>query len=143
MTSILVIYATAAEAGIASHLFFFIDGEWGIYAPNVAAVFAGLHVLLLSVLAWGFQLRLVEAISFLAKLSTGYFGGLLGSIAVYRLFFHRLKSFPGPLGCKISGFWSMKNTIVSRNKFRWHIKVQNFHKEHGDFVRISELKHFT
>ncbi len=133
-----VVCATAAVAGVTSHLFVFINGEWGIYAPNVAATYTGLHVLLLPALIWGLNISPSDGVALLASLSTGYFGGLFGSVAVYRLFFHRLRSFPGPIGCKITGFWSMKNTIISRNKFRWHVKVQNFHKEHGDFVRISE-----
>jgi hypothetical protein len=131
-------YTTAAIAGITSHLFLFISGEWGIYAANIAAVYAGLHILLLPAFIWGLGLSRPDATSLLLGLSTSYFWGLFGSIAVYRLFFHRLKAFPGPVGHKITGFWSMKNTVFSVLRFRWHRRVQKFHSRYGDFIRIRK-----
>jgi hypothetical protein len=134
---------TAAIAGVTSHLFLFIKGEWDTYAPHIAASYAALHACGLAALIWGFGLSRFDAGVVLFALSTSYCWGLFTSMTIYRLFFHRLKTFPGPIGCKITGFWSMKNTILSRNDFKWHAKVRRFHMKDGDFVRISESTLWT
>ncbi len=60
--------------------------------------------------------------------------GLAGSILVYRLFFHRLRSFPGPLGAKISRFYTVK---LAAKSCQYNLEVAKMHEKYGDFVRTG------
>lgn len=59
---------------------------------------------------------------------------LAASMAVYRLFFHRLGSFPGPWGAKLSRFYAVH--LASKN-LQYHVQLQNLHRQYGDFVRTG------
>ena len=72
-----------------------------------------------------------------ALLSTGlatfYFtAALTASIVTYRLFFHRLRSFPGPRMAAATKFWNMALCVEGRTP--WAIAEE--HRKHGDIVRI-------
>ncbi|KUI63677.1 Tryprostatin B 6-hydroxylase [Cytospora mali] len=56
------------------------------------------------------------------------------SISVYRVLFHRCRSFPGPLGVKISKFWTAY--LASRN-IQYYKELDKFHSTYGDFVRTG------
>lgn len=60
--------------------------------------------------------------------------GLTLSIAVYRLFFHRLRSFPGPLGARLSRFYTVK--LAAKN-VQYNVEVAKMHKKYGDFIRTG------
>ncbi|KAF7513029.1 hypothetical protein GJ744_011295 [Endocarpon pusillum] len=62
-----------------------------------------------------------------------FFGGLYSSLLVYRLFFHPLNKFSGPLGARVSSFWL---SLQLRNADS-HKKLLKLHEEHGDFVRVG------
>ncbi|KAL4954336.1 cytochrome P450 [Aspergillus filifer] len=51
-------------------------------------------------------------------LNIGYWLGLFGSITLYRAFFHRLRSFPGPPLAKISALWSVGRNL--KTDFNFH-----------------------
>lgn len=54
-------------------------------------------------------------------------------MALYRVFFHRLRHFPGSLSCKLS-MWSWVLTDWNGTRF-W--KIQKMHQRYGDYVRIG------
>lgn len=57
------------------------------------------------------------------------------SAIIYRLFFHRLRRFPGPSGAKISRFWTVR--LVKSSNFKYHVELEKLHRKYGDFVRTG------
>jgi hypothetical protein len=118
--------------GVSSHLIFFVHGELNNYAVRIASVFAGFLGLLMAVEI--FRGDLVYGVA----IATAYFGafqsGLLSSIVVYRVCFHRLKAFPGPQIMSVTQFWAVyKATVVGRNQ----ALLADLHHKYGDFVRVG------
>jgi len=60
--------------------------------------------------------------------------GLLASIGTYRLFFHRCRRFPGPLGAKLSRFYA---TNLSAKDVQYYKELSAMHEKYGDFVRTG------
>lgn len=56
-------------------------------------------------------------------------------IGLYRLFFHPLRDFPGPLGARLSKFFTVKDVVET--KWHWHRVQQRLHKQYGDYVRTG------
>jgi hypothetical protein len=81
---------------------------------------------------------LVQALGFVkALLFAGSFNtGLLCSIAVYRLVFHRCRNFPGPLPAKLTRFYAAS---LSARDVQYYKELANMHEQYGDFVRTGEL----
>jgi hypothetical protein len=67
-------------------------------------------------------------------LGTSFQFGLWTSVILYRLFFHRLHSFPGPRLAKLSRFYV---TWTSSRKVQQHLETDKLHTKYGDFVRIG------
>jgi hypothetical protein len=61
--------------------------------------------------------------------------GLLSSIAVYRLVFHRCRNFPGPVGAKLTRFYAAK---MSAKNTQYYKELAKMHEKYGDFVRTGE-----
>lgn len=59
---------------------------------------------------------------------------LAGSIAIYRLFLHPLRNFPGPLGAKISRFY---NLFIVAPTCQYHLVVAKWVNKYGDIVRTG------
>lgn len=68
------------------------------------------------------------------KVDLGFLIGLFSSIGLYRVFFHRCRHFPGPLGARLSKFWAL---IQAAETVQWNEKVRELHSVYGDFVRIG------
>jgi hypothetical protein len=81
---------------------------------------------------------LVYAFGFVkASLFAGGFNvGLLSSIALYRLAFHRCKSFPGPVAAKLTRFYAAS---LSARNVQYYKELADMHAKYGDFVRTGEL----
>lgn len=60
--------------------------------------------------------------------------GLFGSIAIYRLFFRRLRTFPGPRLAALTKLWHVYQCWDSRN----HLVLDAFHKKYGTVVRTGK-----
>ncbi|KAF2493710.1 putative benzoate 4-monooxygenase cytochrome P450 [Lophium mytilinum] len=60
--------------------------------------------------------------------------GLLISIGIYRLFFHRLRKFPGPFWAKLSRFY---NASLAAKNVQYFKEVEKMHDKYGDFVRTG------
>ncbi|KAK8029550.1 hypothetical protein PG993_010841 [Apiospora rasikravindrae] len=56
------------------------------------------------------------------------------TLVIYRLFFHRLHRFPGPLAAKLSRFYAAR---ASADGLQMHLATQRLHDEYGDFVRTG------
>jgi hypothetical protein len=71
-----------------------------------------------------------------AVLFAGSFNSaLLTSIAVYRLAFHRCRSFLGPIGAKISKFYAAR---LAMKNVQYYKELAKMHEQYGDFVRTGE-----
>lgn len=81
----------------------------------------------LSIVTLGFTTSALFAASFNT--------GLLGSIAIYRLVFHRCRNFPGPVAAKLSRFYAAS---LSAKNVQYYKELANLHAQYGDFVRTGK-----
>lgn len=83
----------------------------------------------------------VFGLSWLYALTTAWFAGLcfnvglVISIGVYRLLFHRLRRFPGPWGARLSRFYAVR---LASKGLQYHLELQKLHEQYGDFVRTGQ-----
>ncbi|PYI09740.1 cytochrome P450 [Aspergillus sclerotiicarbonarius CBS 121057] len=75
-----------------------------------------------------------EALVRVLQLDGALMTGLFGNIVLYRLFFHRLRNVPGPVGARISRFYAGYETWKHA---QMHRHVQSLHQQYGDVVRIG------
>lgn len=61
--------------------------------------------------------------------------GIFFSMALYRLFFHPLRQFPGPWGAKLSRFYA---TAASAKEVKYHKEIGKWHDKYGDFIRTGK-----
>lgn len=131
---VISLYLQAALIGVAAHLGVFIRGEWHLLAPVVVVAHAVMFWVLLAFQASSSTQRegttaLLETI----LISISYLIGVLGSISVYRLFFHRLRAFPGPRIASWTKLWH----VYECRDFRNHLKLDELHHKYGSFVRTG------
>ena len=127
--------AAAAAAGILSHNLIFIRNEHHIRAPQIFRFFLLLTLFLFVAEArlWAFN-DAAQAAENSAFILFSYNVSLFTSIAIYRIFFHPLRNFPGPLGVRVSKFWHVAKLLGQPN-----FKVlEEWHQQYGDFVRTGE-----
>lgn len=55
-------------------------------------------------------------------------------MTIYRLFFHPLRRFPGPVLARVSKLWHVFHCINSRN----YLLLDKLHLQYGEFVRTGE-----
>lgn len=126
--------ATFASLGVAFHLNILqIEVDTRIGSLLIAFSFAWLGLVVTLWHVYGLGL-----ISALCKASLGGFSfsaGLGASTALYRLFFHRLRNFPGPWGAKLSRFYTVG--VIKKSGIRYHLKLEELHRKYGDFVRTG------
>ncbi|CAG9953639.1 unnamed protein product [Clonostachys rosea f. rosea IK726] len=114
--------------GVTLHLGLFIRGEWNLYAASVASGHALVFALVLAR-----QLLIAPALWYVSAIPiAAYLFGLLGSISVYRLFFHRLRSFPGPRLSAVTKLWHMWKCRTAKN----HLVLDSW-RHYGPFVRTG------
>ena len=101
----------AAAAGILSHTLIFIRNEHHIQAPQLFRFFCLLLPLFLFISEarlWALS-DLAHAARASALILLSYSASLFTSIVIYRIFFHELRKFPGPIGARVSKFWREEN----------------------------------
>ncbi|KAF1830897.1 cytochrome P450 67 [Decorospora gaudefroyi] len=115
--------AAAALLGIIFHLSIRpIEFEFIMYHFMAVSVltFVGM------IYAFGLLKALLFAVSFNIAVLT--------SIAVYRLAFHRCRTFPGPLGAKVTKFYAAR---LSAKNVQYYKELAKMHGQYGDFVRTG------
>ncbi|KAJ5125658.1 hypothetical protein N7526_007835 [Penicillium atrosanguineum] len=113
-------FVIGAALGIAMHLNVFIHGEWHVRAPQIVL----------------YHLAYFAFHSFLVKahwIIPGYIIGLFSSITIYRIFFHRLRHFPGPIWASITKIWHAWQARHRTN----YLVLERLHNQYGDFVRTG------
>ncbi|KAF2683642.1 cytochrome P450 [Lentithecium fluviatile CBS 122367] len=126
-------YLLSLLSGVLSEAFLFSRGEWDRHAPRIVKISllltASSHLLF-----WkGFGLTFAASIQETSLHGVTVLAGIFGSMITYRLFFHRLRTFPGPLPARVSAFWVIKQNYPN---LRFFIKLRELHDRYGDFVRI-------
>lgn len=123
----------AAAAGFLSHVVFFVNGEHHIRPLKLVLLFSigtfGLLIIQLSQ-----SNGVVSAVGDTLLEISSYGFTLFASIIVYRLFFHRLRRFPGPTLARVSKLWHVIK-LSQKPNFRL---LDELHDKYGDFVRIGE-----
>jgi hypothetical protein len=61
--------------------------------------------------------------------------GLLLSLTIYRLCFHRCRIFPGPVAAKLTRFYA---SYLNAPGKRFNEKLKAIHSEYGDYARVGE-----
>ena len=123
----------AGAAGVLIHNLTFIHGEWHLRAMKVLILHGLTYMSLILLESIYNQSSWFSAMTISSQISSVYILCLLGSIGIYRVFFHRLRNFPGPFLASVSKFWHVAHCLDSKN----HILLAKLHREYGDFVRIG------
>jgi len=121
-------------AGVSIQQLLLRHGEWNLHGPAFLATAVASWWLLFVAHAIGSH-DLFPAVIFAFKVTWSGIAGIFLSMALYRLLFHRLRSFPGPLGAKVTSWWAS-----SLHGPRWHffMGMSALHKQYGDYVRIGK-----
>ena len=124
----------AATAGILSHRAYFIYGEHHANGPMLLRFYTMLvFILFVGQITIG-RSSTTAAFRKTAELVTVYATSLFASMVVYRCLFHPLRTFPGPLGARVSKLWHAYHIQDSKS----HLLLDKLHQDYGDFVRTGE-----
>ncbi|KAJ5714425.1 uncharacterized protein N7483_011606 [Penicillium malachiteum] len=126
------IFSSLALLGLASHMFFVrhrnVDRLIGKgFMPYLYVQF-GLWILL-SIRSDPFQSGI-----FLLLANAAFYIPLFASISIYRLFFHPLKSFPGPGLARLTTWWGVVKLAMGEQRYQLHHEL---HQQYGKIVRIA------
>lgn len=116
---------TAAAAGVLSHILYFIRGYHDQHA---------LSIILTHLAGYGILLFLTSSLVTATLIFTSYLVALFASMITYRIFFHPLRRFPGPLPAKIT---RMYGPYTNRHGRMHHEQNRSFTRYNSDIVRIG------
>jgi len=122
----------ATVSGFLSHILYFIRGYHDTHALQILVTHLSLYLALciMAVTRLGLSRGLTSSVA----LFSSYLAALFSSIVIYRLFFHRLRHFPGPVAAKITKFygpWTARNGQM-------HLEQNKLFAKYGDIVRIGK-----
>lgn len=124
--------------GVFLHVFAYRRGEWDLIVPKLCFTYGILQVCIVS---WDQLLNdqshgdLGISVKTVTLLSVYHILGIAMSMVVYRLLFHRLRSFPGPFWARVTNFYA---TSLSAKKLHLFEEVKALHGQYGDYVRLGE-----
>lgn len=138
MASSSTLLLTASEAvlsGVAAHVLLWVHGEWDSFIGQIilSALFA--HFALLLILYFLYGQTILATIVTASCLETLHLLGTFASITVYRVFFHRLRHFPGPWRAKI-WIWDIFSRTWNSGH-RQSIVLDELHAKYGPVVRYA------
>lgn len=119
--------------GVVSHLAYFIHGEHHRQAFRYFIAFLTFPVIAVATQVI-LGLPILLALQQTAIFYSTYLTGLYSSLFFYRAFFHRLNSFPGPFGAKISKLWHASKVFRTIDNYK---HLARMHAEYGTFVRTG------
>ncbi|KAH8682042.1 cytochrome P450 monooxygenase-like protein [Xylariales sp. PMI_506] len=123
-----------ASLGVISHLGYFIRGEHLRGAP-LYFLCATLGPLVLAFMLVRYaQLTLLHAVAVTGVGYITYMSALFTSMAIYRVFFHPLRNFPGPKKARITQWYYSTQTGKNCDNFRY---LDRLHAQYGDYVRVG------
>ena len=125
----------AAAAGVVAHRGVFIKGEWHMQAPMILIVHMVIYNALWLMMIAFRHAAVLQAVGQASIISGCYLSSLFTSMLVYRLMFHRLRDFPGPVLARSTKLWHAWKGRRSQN----HLLLDQLHHQYGDFVRTGRL----
>jgi cytochrome P450 len=127
--------AGSALLGVISHLTYFIHGEHHSEAPAIALLGVVTPVSIFATFLILAEAAPVQAAWSTAVVCGSYVSALWASMIIYRVFFHRLRNFPGPPLAKVSKLYHLVQLV--QNKSHNHYLVTEWHQQYGPFVRTG------
>lgn len=127
-------FLSAAACGVLFHVST-ISVEWDYKILPLLQVYIASMLVAPLCLPMIFNLGVFQAIGTTFYISLSFIIGLITSIGAHRLFFHRVRKFPGPFFPKLSRFYFAHLTATVGQP---HLYVQNLHKKYGDVVRTGQ-----
>jgi hypothetical protein len=132
--STLVLALTSALLGLTSHLTYFIHS----HHPFYHCTFIALTFLLCPIISLVFLTRIAsfplrEALRLVAVTWWSFTGSIWLSMGIYRLFFHRLRRYPGPFLAKLSQVWWVWRNLREQN----YLVLDELHRTYGEYVRVG------
>ena len=123
----------AVVLGGCLHMGYFRRGEHhmhGLRYLQTSIAFVTTSTIVLKIacdLSWTSSLQVISSISFRLCL------GLSSSTIIYRLFFHPLRRFPGPLPARVTSLWYSSQVT----NFDAHTFALGLYTKYGPFVRVG------
>ena len=123
----------SAAAGILSHIGVFVRGEHHLRAPFLFRLYIFLAIALLLSQSVALSYDMKEAAYTSTLLISSYAAALFSSMTIYRVFFHRLRAFPGPPLAKVSKLWHMSKVLDAKQ----YLFLDGLRMAYGDYVRTG------
>jgi hypothetical protein len=124
-----LLLTTAGCLGVGAHHLVFIHGEWHLKVPHIVSSHCSIFLAIYALCSLFAANR-----SFCFQLCTTYLLALYASIAIYRVFFHRIRHFPGPRLAAVTKLWHVWQSRNSEN----YLVMQRMHAEYGELVRTGQ-----
>jgi hypothetical protein len=124
----------AFALGIVAHNLLFKYIELDIYLPHFFAI----SILTKSALTYAHihfeNVSVIESILKVSAETACFTVGVFLSMVIYRLFFHRIRRFPGPFWAKVSKIYAMR--LAAKN-VQYNVELEKLHEQYGDFIRTG------
>jgi hypothetical protein len=124
-----------AIVGVGAHLFYWIHGEksmkavrawlWSHAAVNTVLLFIAIRLSTLSI---------SHSLIAVCLMNIYFYLPLFTSVVLYRLVFHRLYSFPGPVSLRISKLVAAYANIEKNRDVQ---RIWALHKRYGNIIRVG------
>jgi len=136
-TTLRAVALVGGVLGVASHLGYFIHGEHHMNGIQILLSFSAVTAFLfITVLRLDDEKSILAGSQVTGIASGSYFGALITSILAYRVFFHPLRSFPGPVSVRLSKiFHTLRIGTQSQN----NVQADQLHQKYGEFVRLVSI----
>ena len=119
--------------GVGSHLGYFIHGEHHMHSVRLfILLLTGPGVLFILITRIDENASFIAAAQKAATAVVSYLASLTASILIYRVFFHPLRSFPGPFTAKLTKLSHVLRLASSSDNY---VQADRLHKKYGDIVR--------
>jgi hypothetical protein len=99
---------SAAGFGVLFHHSVLRNVEVDIFIYHFLALFISATICLAFTYMSIKDFTIIQALFRTTSVVIAFYTGIIFSIGIYRLFFHRLRSFPGPLGAKLTRFYAVR-----------------------------------
>lgn len=123
----------AILVGVCLHVGYFQRGEHHMYALAYLQAFTLVAGALTFGISFFYGLPWTSTFKVVIPVFGYLFSGLYGSLLCYRLFYHPLRAFPGPVAAKLSSLWFSFHV----RHFNAHTKSLELCNKYGPFVRVG------
>lgn len=129
-------HAAGVASGAALHLLVFRFGEWDHLGPRIVAVVLGSSAIAALTLKHSFpeDYPTSAAVAAVARAVLDVILGLYASMLIYRAYFHKLHSYPGPFLARLSSLYLFG--LILRKIQQFDV-VDGWHERYGDIVRVG------